>query len=427
MRRRIGWLVLATTSTVVASFVIPLCLLVQTLAEDRAMAAADQEARNVAILVASLSGDEHRQLGQVLAGLDGQRSPRTSVLTPDGRIIGPDELMATDPEVVRARSGEAFTAIDSAGGRVLLPVVVSDGTAVVRSEVLPSDLHRGVAPAWFSIIALGLLLLAAAWVIAARLGRRISQPLLGVAGVAHQLQAGDLSARAEVTGTEETMELARALNGLADRTHELLTAERESVADLSHRLRTPVTALRLDAEAVPDPELAQRLQEHIGALQRTIDAIVKEARRPVRSNLAPRCDAVATIRGRVAFWAALAEDQGRAMEVALPHRSVHVTVSDEDLVNVVDILIDNVFAHTPDQVAFAVRVEVGTGQLHLTVQDRGPGIAATASGDRPGTSGLGLDIVRRTAAAAGGAVAISAHEPGTSIRVSLRLAETPHP
>ena len=52
MRRRISWLVLATTSTIVVAFVIPLCLLVRTLAEDRAMTAADQEARNVAILVA---------------------------------------------------------------------------------------------------------------------------------------------------------------------------------------------------------------------------------------------------------------------------------------------------------------------------------------------------------------------------------------
>ena len=104
------------------------------------------------------------------------------MLTPDGRAVGSPDPMATDPDVVRALAGEAFTVVDGAGGRVLLPVVVADGTAVVRSEVAPADLHRGVATAWFSIIALGLLLLAASWVIANRLGHRISQPLLGVAG-----------------------------------------------------------------------------------------------------------------------------------------------------------------------------------------------------------------------------------------------------
>ena len=57
MRRQISWLVIATTSAVVASFVIPLCLLVRTLAEDRASAAADQDARDAAILVAQLPDD----------------------------------------------------------------------------------------------------------------------------------------------------------------------------------------------------------------------------------------------------------------------------------------------------------------------------------------------------------------------------------
>ena len=84
----------------------------------------------------------------------------------------------------------------------------------------------------------------------------------------------------------EAAELARALNGLADRTTELLRAERAAVGDLSHRLRTPVTALRLDAEAVAELEVAERLQQHIGVLQRSIDAIVREARRQVRSDLA---------------------------------------------------------------------------------------------------------------------------------------------
>ncbi len=57
MRRRIGLLVAATTSAVVLAFVVPLCLLVRNMAEDRAMADADQEARNIAILVSSLHGD----------------------------------------------------------------------------------------------------------------------------------------------------------------------------------------------------------------------------------------------------------------------------------------------------------------------------------------------------------------------------------
>ncbi len=316
MRRRISWLVIATTSVVVVSFVVPLCLLVRTLAQDRAMAAADQEARSVAILVTRIGNED--QLAEVVDGIDPRSVASTAVLTDAGTVLGAGDVSASDPEVRRAREGEAFTVVDDAGGRVLLPVVTGDGTAVVRTSVAPADLRRGVTEAWLGLIGLGVLLLALGAAIAAWLGRRISQPLLGVAGVAHQLREGDLSARAEVRGTEETEELARALNGLAERTTELLTEERLAVADLSHRLRTPVTALRLDSEAVADPGLATRLQDHIGVLQRTIDAIVREARRPVRTDLPARTDAVAVVRERTDHWKALAEDQGRPTDVSLP-------------------------------------------------------------------------------------------------------------
>ncbi|MGK2875545.1 MAG: HAMP domain-containing protein, partial [Nocardioides sp.] len=294
----------------IVSFVIPLCLLVRTLAEDRGMAAADQEARNVAILVAGLQDDA--QLEELVEGLDQRGAPSTSVITADGRVLGSGSAaLRDDPEVQRAGAGEGFRVLDDKGGRVLLPVVVEDGTAVVRSSVKEEELRRGVAPAWAGILGLGFGLLGLSLLIATRLGRRVSEPLLNVAGVAHRLREGDLSARAAVTGTEETQELARALNGLAERTGELLAAERAAVGDLSHRLRTPVTALRLDAEAVADPDLAERLQQHIAVLQRSIDAIVKEARRPVRTDLSVASDAVATVRERLTFWEALAEDQRR--------------------------------------------------------------------------------------------------------------------
>lgn len=401
MRRRISLLVVATTSAVVVSFVIPLCLLVGTLAEDRALAAADQEARNVAILVAGLT--DETQLAELVAGIDRRGTPATQVLTADGRQLGSGPDMPDDPDVRRALAGEALTVVDDTGGQVLLPVVGSNGTAVVRSTVSPADLDRGVLPAWAGIVTLGLVLLGAAFAIAGRLGRRISEPLLAVADTAHRLRGGELSARAEVTGTEETQELARALNGLAERTTELLSTERAAVADLSHRLRTPVTALRLDAEAIADPELGQRLQEHIGVLQRTIDAIVREARRPVRTDLAPVCDVTSTVAGRLEFWRPLAEDQGRPLEVVLPPEQVHVAMSEGDLADLVDVVIDNVFAHTREGTAMRVELRRDREVAVLSVSDSGPGFSADRA-ERMGTSGLGLDIAARTAAGVGGSL-----------------------
>lgn len=307
---------------------------------------------------------------------------------------------------------------------MLLPVVTGDGTAVVRTSVAAADLRRGVAAAWLGLVVLGALLLGIAAAVASRLGRRISEPLLDVAGVAHRLREGDLAARADVRGTEETEELARALNGLAERTTELLTEERLAVADLSHRLRTPVTALRLDAEAVSDVTLGGRLQEHIGVLQRTIDAIVHEARRPVRTDLPGRTDAVATVRERTDHWQALAEDQGRPTQVRLAEGPVPVALASDDLADLVDVLLDNVFAHTPEPAGFSVTLLRDGAEVRLVVEDDGDGPVTPRDGDRPGSTGLGLDIARRTAASCGGRLTFGpGASSGTRVEVALPVLE----
>jgi signal transduction histidine kinase len=419
MRRRISWLVLVATSAVVASFVIPLCLLVRTLAEDRAMAAVDQQAGNVAVLVAGRV--DRATLTELVQALNEEASTQVTVLTPDGQVIGSDVAGPDDAEVRRADAGEAITVVDDDGGRVLLPVITQEGTTVVRAAAGPDVLHDGVLRAWVGILGLGVALLAAAAVAASRLGRRVTEPLLEVAGVAHRLREGDLAARATVGGTEETQELAEALNGLAERTGELLVAERAAVADLSHRLRTPVTALRLDAEAVTDPELSERLGQHIGVLQRSIDAIVHEARRPVRRDLRDSCDASEVVRERVRFWTPLAEDQERPLDASTPDRRMPVPLAAEDLADLVDVLIDNVFAHTPEGTPFSVMLS-GAGEVaRLEVADTGPG-PHRGGGRRQGTSGLGLDIVRRTARDAGGSLRLEQRTPrGTRVEVSLPL------
>lgn len=420
MRRRISWLVVATTSTVVVSFVVPLCLLVRTLAEDRAMAAADQEARNVAILVAGI--EKRPRLVEFVTALDRRSPPATDVLTASGQQIGSGPPMSSDPDVVRALGGEGFTTVDERGGRVLIPVVSPHGTAVVRTTVTEEQLYRRVLASWAAIVALGIVLLAGGVAVAWRMGRRISEPLLEVAETAHRLREGDLSARAVVEGTGEIEELARALNGLAERILELLATERAAVADLSHRLRTPVTALRLDAESVADVEVGQRLEEHITVLQRTVDAIVKDARRPVREDLTPRCDAARTVRSRVEFWQALAEDQGRPLTIEIADEPVLVPLVEGDLTDMVDVLIDNVFAHTPVGTAFRVGLAADEDAGVLTVADAGDGLRRPRGRhrDRTGSTGLGLDIVRRTAAAAGGAVEVGASPEG-GVLVEVRL------
>ena len=423
MRRRISLLVAATTSAIILAFLIPLGLLVRTLAEDRAIAGASQEAQGVATLVAGVNDQ-----GQLidLVDLVDQRSPRaTSALLPDGTLIGtppPGSSQWNAAAVSRARAGEAFTIVNDENAQVVVPIVTDHGTVVVRTAISGRELHQGVATAWLTFAGLGAVLMTIAVVGADRLGRRVSAPVSELAAVAHRLRAGELDARAVPRGPVETVELGEALNRLADRIGELLTAEREAVADLSHRLRTPVTALRLDAEAVSEPELSDRLRDHIGHLERTVDAVVKDARRPVRSTVGRSCDAASVVRDRVAFWSALAADQARELTVSIPSTPMTAAIDAADLVDVVDALVDNVFAHTPDGTAFAVSLSKSdAGLVRLEVADAGPG-AATPDVARRGHStgdstGLGLDIVRRAAVAAGGELVVATSPSGGMLAV----------
>ena len=389
---------------------------------------ANEEARAAAILVSGLHSDP--QLPGLVEQVDSAPLRETSVLLPDGRVLGADTgTMAEDPDVLAALAGDAFTRLQGGTGTILVPVVVEEGTAVVRTTVGRDLVYAGVYRAWVSIVLLGLLLLVAAILIADRLGRRISSPVVDLARVAERLHQGELDARATPHGPPETVELADTMNRLAGRITELLAAERTAVGDLSHRLRTPVTALRLDAESVEEAALADRLQQHIRDLQRSIDAIVRDARRPLHSSLAAGCDARAVVSERAAFWSALAEDQGRPVRVELPPDPVRVALEPTDLTDMLDVLVDNVFAHTPEDAGFSIRLRRDKGVVSLQVADEGPGPAPEEAGaERTGSTGLGLQIVRRTAARVGGHLTLSSGSPGLVATVSLpATASSPPP
>lgn len=417
MKRRISLLVAATTSAVILAFLIPLALLVRGIASDRAIADGEAEARNVAILVSSLH--ETPGLREAVEAIDARSPAITTVSLAEGDQFGSGRVAPDDPDVARAREGSAFSLTDSAGRRTYVPVLTSNGTDVVLTEVTRDQLRAGVLRAWIVLGVLGSLMLVAALAIAEQIGRRIATPVMKVAETADQLREGDLSARAVIAGPPETQALATSLNRLGERISELLVAERAAVGDLSHRLRTPVTALRIDLESVPDPQVAERLRHHVGNLQRTIDAIVNDARRPLRHQVTASCDGAAVVAARAAFWAVLAEDQGRRLDLTLHPGPVRLPLDAPDLADVVDIVIDNVFAHTPEGTDFAVSFEADADAAVLRVVDRG-GATDGPEHDTTGKTGLGLQIARRTVAAAAGTLAFDS-DPDTGTAVTIRI------
>jgi signal transduction histidine kinase len=189
-----------------------------------------------------------------------------------------------------------------------------------------------------------------------------------------------------------------------------LDAEREVAADLSHRLRTPLTALRLDADALPPGPVAERMRQAVEALDAEIDAIILSARSSAAVRATEKTDLVDVLADRMAFWAVLAEDHGRRWEIRDAVHPIHLKVPRADLIAAVDALLGNVFEHTPQGTPFRVTVSPAA----LVVEDGGPGIAdaTTALRRGAGSTGLGLDIVSRVARQVGGRVVIDRSELG---------------
>jgi signal transduction histidine kinase len=413
MRLRLILLVVATSSLVLISFMIPLAMVLRTLAADHAVSTATAQAQEMSALVTTLPTSS---LSLTVDQVNGVTQTPVTIYLPTGTELG--QPAPASQAVDLALKGRSFTA-DAPGGEEVLVAVggLPAGTAVIRTFVPDAVLRHGVTRAWLLLGCVGLLLLVLSVAVADQLARSLIRPIRALAQASDRLAAGDLSARAAVTGPSEVYRAGAGLNRLAVRIGELLAHERETVADLSHRLRTPLTALRIDAESLRDPAEMDRVLADVNAVERTVSGIIREARRPSGESTQAACDAVEVIAERAAFWWPLAEDQERWMTVELPPGPVPVRVARDDLLACADILLENVFAHTPEGAAFAVRLSRRAGGgAWLVVADDGPGfgdIDPTQRGmSRGGSTGLGLDIARRIAEASGGALIVGRSASG---------------
>ncbi|GII77302.1 two-component sensor histidine kinase [Sphaerisporangium rufum] len=420
MRRRLLLLAATTVSLALIAFLVPLSLLVTVLAADRATADALVRAQSLVPVVAQ-ADRAGLELAAEQAGSAGGLP--ITIFLPDGTPLG---APATVSDAVRLGfTGRSLTA-EAAGGREIVVAVGGrpGGTAVVRTFVSQAQLRAGVTRSWLILALVGGGLLAIALAVADRLSRSLTRPIAEVARASHRLAAGELTARAAAGGPPEVVEVATALNHLADRIRVLLAQEREAVADLSHRLRTPLTVLRLEADGLPPGGQAARVSAAVEEMERMVTQVIKEARRS-REEAAGSCDAATVVAGRLDHWSMLARDQGRAVGRELAGSPLPVALAEETLATCVDALLENVFAHTPDGVAFDVRLaRRDGGGAELVITDQGPGFPHTglpARGVSAGRStGLGLDIARRAAERSGGSLDLgTGPDGGARVRMML--------
>lgn len=393
---------------VTLSFLLPLASLVRDLAADRVLTRAERDAESIARFVAVLAPAEGmRGAFNLLEGGELARA-NASVILASGEVIG--SAVPIGEDLSQARDGVAFRAEVEGGEAVYVPLVQSDGsTSVVRVFVPADRLRQGVARSWRTLGLLGVVLLVMAVVVFDSLARSVVRSIRELSETTNRLSDGDMHARATPSGPIEVATVGHGLNRLADRFEDLLQQERETVANFSHRLRTPLAAARLSAESVADVGTREQLVSDLDELDRTVDHVIAAARRPSRLDATEVVDMNALVRERVEFWTPLVEDQGRRLEMGVTIRSLPVRIWPADAQAMIDALLVNVIAHTPPGTALRVSLLADDPDgLVLAVEDSGPGFPDLGVMERgrsgSNSTGLGLDIVSATTAQAGGKV-----------------------
>lgn len=335
---------------------------------------------------------------------------------------------STRPEIQAALSG-----VRSSGTRpsetlgtdlLYVAVPVASGGVVhgaTRLTLPTSAVDERIRQFWLSLLAVGAIVLGVAALLSYSMASTVVRPVRDLTAAANRLASGDLKARiGPHDAPAELAQLAESFNEMAGRLEELLSSQRSFVADASHQLRTPLTALRLQLEnaevETTDDATRADLVACIGETDRLaeiVNQLLSLARAEGRRVEPELIDVLATVAERVDLWRMTADEQGVTL-VLDTRGQASALCAPGSLEQMLDNLLDNAIGVTPAGATVTVTVEGGAAQLSLRVTDEGPGLDDAAKqhaferfwrGDRarPGT-GLGLPIVRALAEQSGGAV-----------------------
>ena len=312
MRRRLAWVFMALAVMLTVGFLVPLAISVRSQAEVRGLASAQSNARGVATSLAAVAGSTGTVPGVneaefILATFSEEN---ILIILTDETSVGSMAIDLASLPIVDAGSVVA----DVEGGAVALVPVAFAGNEtpiVVAAFVSDSELREGVSTSWLIIAALGLVVILGTVPLADRFAATLVRPVKDLSEAAHSWARGDLTARVKPKGPPEILESGRAFNLLAERLTDLLTAERERVADLSHRLRTPLAALRLQAESIKDSNQRSSLITDISNLEGEVTALIEDVRRS-EDNQASVADLNLVVSRRMGFWQVVAAAQDRS-------------------------------------------------------------------------------------------------------------------
>lgn len=424
MNRILLWATLLSAATAVTVVLAVFGVLEWRDLAATAATAARREASAIASVVALTT--DRDAIRAVMARDEVGAAGRVAVHLPDDRPIGATH--ATPAVIADTMIGGAERELSTDDGALLLlPARTAAGTLAVVEVYTPSTAVTGPLAGRVLMVALGgLVAVGGAGLVGRWRTQRLVVSIRAIANAARSVGEGRAGVPVPATRAAEVTRLVSELNQISRRVEQLIASEREFVADLSHRLRTPLTALRLDSESIGAGPVAERVRHAVIALEADVDDLIRTAARAGGSPVAS-CDAAKVVAERLAFWATLAEHQGRRCECVCGPTEAPIGMSDKDIGAVVDSLVGNIFQHTPAGTPFAAAVVKYAGWVTLVIEDGGPGIADTEAALRRGASsrgstGLGLDIARHAVEATGGTIHIDRGRLGGA-RIRLRFAE----
>jgi signal transduction histidine kinase len=327
-------------------------------------------------------------------------------------------------------NGEAWRVYSLASGST--PLLIHMAEPLKYRNALLARTLRAVALPLCAALALLTLLIALVTERAFRPVRRIAADLAGRG-------AGDLSAVNTAEMPVETHALGVALNGLLARHAEVLARERRFTADAAHELRTPLAALRAQAQVAARATSTAETRHALEKLQTNIDRTTHLMSQLLSlARIEPgACEAASQATAAKMIVDLVLEDLAPAVRerkviLAVPDCPQVLPGSPELLYLLIRNLLENSIRNVPPGGHVGLEIRGTARGILLQVVDDGPGIPPAertrvferfyrVAGSATGGSGLGLSIVQRIVEILSGTIELSAPAGGSGLAVTISL------